>query len=769
VAETPARKLAVILHADVVGSTNLVQRDETLAHTRIQDVFHRFSETVELYGGATTELRGDALVAEFSRSSDAVCAAVAFQTENGKFNDTIEDDIRPQLRVGVAMGEVVIADNTVTGPGVVLAQRLEQLSEPGGVCIHDAAYQTVPKRLPFDYESLGEQELKGFEDSVRAYAVKLKPGEAIPAAESRTETVEAVVGKPVWPRIAGGVITFLIVIGGGIAWWQPWKPEFEPASVERMAFPLPDKPSIAVLPFTNMSSDPEQEYFADGITDDLLTELSKLSGLFVTSRNSSFAYKGKAVKINQVAEELGVRYVLEGSVRRASDQVRINAQLIDAATGYHLWAEKFDGPVRDVFALQDNVVGEIAAALALELSGTGPGRSEIETSNPEAYEALLQGMDHYYRQTPEDHAKSIEFFKRAVAIDPGYSRGYAGLALAYWDLGDLEWYRNVGVEFQDAMDEAERNLKIALRKPTALAYQVSARRMLWMGEHDTALAEIDKAIEINPNDPENRVVKAWTQVVSGLADQAETEIRLAMRLNPTYRPNYLRALGYVLFHQERYAEAAKAMERAIDRQPDYRWAYRLIASIYGQLGQTDKAKAAVEKFNTLHDAGDLTVQEVGTWVKWKDRADLERYQEGLRLAGVPEGAAPATGDTDYESLITVVGGLFEVTGVPRIDATAAKVFYDRGAVFVDVRSKNSYNRGHVLNAVNLRLRDRLDEASLSKVVGKGDDVVFYCSGKSCDLSPTACAKAVTWGFTSVYYFAGGIPEWKKAKYPVGPQ
>ena len=300
-------------------------------------------------------MRGDALVAEFGRASDAVEASLAFQAENTEFNSTLEDDIRATLRIGISLGEVVIADNTVTGEGVVLAQRLEQLAAPGGLCIQSAVHEAVPGRLPFEYDNLGEQEIKGFEEPVRAYAVRLKRGEAIPPPELHALIEGTPPARPKRQWIVGGLIAFLILVGGGLTWLQLWVPREEPASIERMAFPLPDKPSIAVLPFANMSGDSEQEYYVDGLTDDLITDLSKLSGLFVIARNSTFTYKGKSVKIQQVAEELGVRYVLEGSVRRAGDQVRINAQLIDATTGGHLWAERYDGSLADVFALQDKV------------------------------------------------------------------------------------------------------------------------------------------------------------------------------------------------------------------------------------------------------------------------------------------------------------------------------------------------------------------------------------------------------------------------------
>ena len=326
-------KLAVILHADVAGSTGLVQQDEHLAHERIQDSFRRFSDVIEQYRGKVLELRGDALLAEFDRASDAVSATLAFQSDQAYYLSRLKDDLKPSIRVGIAMGEVVIGDSTVTGAGVVLAQRIEQLAEPGSLCITAALHEALPNRMPFDLENIGEKALKGFEDPVRVYRVELSSGVSIPPPQQENQPKSSQKTWYLKATIAMGVVVIVI----GIAYQlKPTTAMEEPASIERMAFPLPDKPSIAVLPFTNISGDVEQEYFADGMTENLITDLSKISGLFVIARNSSFSYKGQHVKVRQVAEDLGVRYVMEGSVQRAGEQVRINAQLIDATTGGHL-------------------------------------------------------------------------------------------------------------------------------------------------------------------------------------------------------------------------------------------------------------------------------------------------------------------------------------------------------------------------------------------------------------------------------------------------
>jgi len=642
VPERPSHKLVVILHADVVGSTALVQHDETIAHQRIQDSFRRFSETIGAYGGVTHEIRGDALVAEFDRASDAVSAGIAFQADNSQINARLEDDVRPEVRIGISMGEVVIADNTITGAGVVLAQRLEQLADPGGMCIQDAAYQSVPKRLPFEYENLGEQQVKGFEEPVRAYRVALKSGMSIPSPDLPNGTRET---KPVWRRVAGAVVVFIIVVGGGFAWWQPWKPEFEPASVERMAHPLPDKPSIAVLPFTNMSDDAQQEYFADGMTEDLITDLSKISGLFVIARNSSFSFKGQQVKVRQVAEDLGVRYVLEGSVRRVGDQVRINAQLIDATTGGHLWAERYDGSLADVFALQDQVSRNVVAALSLNLTPEEEhAQAQAETSSPEAYDEFMRGWEHYRKRTPKQYAKALTYFKKAIELDPDYGRAHAAIAWVYWDSAfSKEYSTALGVARQVAKKLAKESIERALENPTPLAHQVVSQILIRDYEHDAAIAEAKLSLQLDPNDADGYYNLADVLIFSGTPEEALEMLDRARRRDPHSQDYYSYLQGMAQFGLGRFEAAAASFERAIELNPDYwepdvsvGWCIvcEMLAATYGHLGHTNNAKTMIQKVQTYWPRYD--VNSALYWWPYKQVDDRERFTNGLRKAGFPD-------------------------------------------------------------------------------------------------------------------------------------
>jgi len=399
--EEPTRKLAVLLHADVIGSTALVQLNETVAHQRIQDAFQRFSQTITRHNGTTQEIRGDALVAEFSRASDAVTAALDFQSTNTAHNEGISDEIRPELRVGIAMGEVVVADNTVTGEGIVLAQRLEQLAEPGGTCVQGAAYETIPRRLPFEYENLGDQVLKGFDQPVRAFSVSLRSGEDLPAPDVESTSQSAEQNDP-----------------QTVSKLSP--KSYETLIGERLE--LPDKPSIAVLPFQNMSGDPEQEYFADGMTEDIITTLSRVPDLIVISRNSTFVYKGRAVDVREVGRELGVAHVLEGSIRKSGNRLRITAQLVNTQSGDHTWAERYDRKLDDIFAIQDEITHNIVGELQVQLvSGESSRRATTGTKSLKAWELMIRARSLTVSHLRNNAVAAKQLIDTALELDNAYS------------------------------------------------------------------------------------------------------------------------------------------------------------------------------------------------------------------------------------------------------------------------------------------------------------------------------------------------------------
>ena len=549
----------------------------------------------------------------------------------------------------------------------------------------------------------------------------------------------------------------------------------EPATLEKMAFPLPDKPSIVVLPFDNMSGDEEQEYFVDGITEDLTTDLSKLPGVFVIARNSAFTYKGKAVSVSQVAEELGVQYIVEGSVRRVGDRIRINAQFIDALSGHHVWAERYDGSLEDVFALQDSVVEQIVSALAINVPGAELAMTLIGgTDDPEAYMAALQGWDHYHRQTSEDINKAVSFFEKAIELDPGYSRAYAGLGRAYWLISNLWWFGDRSMTWQTTFDLAKENLAIAMREPTADSLALSAEINVHMGRRDQALSDIDRAIALGPSIADNTIVKARILNAVGRAEEAEELTRQAMRLDPHFKPAYARVLGHSLLHQERYAAAAKYLEMAASRDGMNPYDFVSLAVAYGHLERLKDSSTAVDDYHKLYlefgYSTPLTVQETDKWWYWDmfdyDKTYKERLMEGLRKAGVPEGPAPSEEDFDYRLLISRDAEILSVKGVATIDVDTAKELWERGVTFVDVRDRLAFDAGHLPGAIHLDLHVDFTEERLSEFVDRNEEVVISCWGKDCPYAAHACAKAFTWGYAQVNYFAGGFPAWSAAGYPV---
>ncbi len=579
--DAPPRKLAVLVHADVVGSTALVQLDESLAHQRIQDTFRRFAETIAAHGGIAHEVRGDALVAEFSRASDAVGASTAFQIANTTHNEELPDEVRPVVRIGISMGEVVIADHTITGEGVVLAQRLEQLAEPGGVCIQGAAYETVPKRLAFAYENLGERELKGFHEPIRVYAVKQQSQASAP-------------------------------------------PQRKAAAPD-----LADNPSIAVLPFVNMSGDQEQEYFADGITEDIITELSKIPGILVISRNSTFTYKGKAAKAQDICRDLGVRHVLEGSVRKAGQQVRITAQLIDGLSGGHLWAERYDRALADVFAVQDDVTEKIVRALEVKLVANVQGRpARVETDNPEAYDCVLRGREQYRLYSKDGNLNARRLYEKAMDLDPNYAAAYAGLAEAYLH----EWFSGS----PDALDRAyELALEAnALNPSLPLVYEALGNVHLFKMQHEKAVAAARRWIEIEPGNADAYANLAGALHFSGESEQVIPLIEKAMHLNPFYPFYYILYRGQAFLAMERYEDALEALKRSVAHNPEALPAHLYLAACFGLLGKEAPAREALADVYRIYP--DFSTAWVRTYFPYKRAVDSDRLVDGLRKAGLSE-------------------------------------------------------------------------------------------------------------------------------------
>jgi TolB-like protein/Flp pilus assembly protein TadD len=465
-----------------------------------------------------------------------------------------------------------------------------------------------------------------------------------PAADHGTVAAATAKRSLRWPVVAGG-LAVLVMVAGIALWQRPWEPREEPASVEDMAFPLPDKPSIAVLPFSNMSDDPSQNYFADGMTEDLITDLSKVSGLFVIARNSSFSYKGQQVKVRQVAEELGVRYVLEGSVRRVGEQVRINAQLIDATTGGHLWADRYDGTLADVFVLQDQVTRRIVAALALNLTpGEAERRRQKETDVPEAYDAFLQGWEYYRRFTAEDFVKAIPYFERAVELDPDYGRAYAALSAVYWQswlksVGDYVWTAKVNpsdsnyLSWEGARAKSEKYLALAMNNPTALAHQLASRMHSEDRQFDKAIAEAERGVALDPNDPEGHWAMGRALISAGRAEAAIAAAEKGMRLDPQYPWPYLYLIGMARIELGQFEEAVAALQRVLKWPPASNDVNAALAIAHALLDHKEEARAALKAYTDGRQWTPWAYQVLEYW-QFKREVDNWRFGRGLLEAGL---------------------------------------------------------------------------------------------------------------------------------------
>ena len=628
------RRLTAILAADVVGYSRLMEADEEATARTLSTYREIIEGLVAGHHGRVFGSAGDSIIAEFASPVEAVRCAVDIHRKLEAHNVDLPEDRRMRLRIGVNLGDVMVEGDNLLGDSVNIAARLETLADPGGISLARSIFDQVKKQLDLGYEYLGEHEVKNIAEPIQVYRVLTEP-EA--AGKVTGETKRATQSRKRAALAAAMVV--LIGVAGAVTWLRPWEPTIEPASVERMAFPLPDKPSIAVLPFTNMSDDPSQEYFTDGITEDLITDLSKLSGLFVIARNSSFQYRGDSVDVKKVGRELGVKYVLEGSVRRAGDKVRISAQLIDATTGGHLWAERYDGSLSDVFGLQDEVTRKIVTVLAVQLTvGEEEQFALRETKNTEAYDVFLKGWDQYLRQTPEGLHEAITHFEKAIELDPNYSRAYAALSATYWQIQKRYWHAKFGFgRVHDARFKAEEYLEKAKRQPTALSHQVAAAMLSQQGSHTEAIAEGGQAIGVDPNDADSYVALAGALSLAGNPDEALQLLQKAMRLNPHFPPSYLYELGLAQFGIGDFRSAAATLETATALNSEDRWSYRLLLATYGHLGRKADAERIFELTDKSWRGNDpISIRGVTFWYPFKESADRERLATGLRKANIPD-------------------------------------------------------------------------------------------------------------------------------------
>jgi TolB-like protein/Tfp pilus assembly protein PilF len=586
------------------------------------------SDLVQQYHGRVVDSPGDNILAEFISVVDSVNCAVEIQRELAERNEELPVNRRMAFRIGVNLGDIIDEDGRIYGDGVNIAARVESLAEAGGICISGRAHDQVENKLDLEYEDLGKHEVKNISRPIQVYRVLSYPG----AAAHRVVQAKESLGRK-WLKIAISAV-MVVVIAVGLGIWQFYmrSPSIERASQEKMAYTLPEKPSIAVLPFDNMSGDPEQEFFSDGFTEQIITSLSMVPKVFVIARNSTFTYKNKAVKVQQIAEDLGVRYILEGSIQKEEQRVRITAQFIDAISGRHLWAERYDRELKNIFALQDEITLKIISAIGTEV--TSGERSRVlskGTDNVEAYIKVLQGFERWYHMTKETNFQARKFAKEAIALDPEFPNAYCLLAATHFMEVLIGTSKSPRESLVEAAQLYQKVLTIDEAHPIAtgaIAYVYGLQR-----QYDKAITQARRAIDLNPGraNPHLGAVLNF----AGKYEEAIQSLNKTIRLDPLGPAFYFLWLGHAYRGLGQYEAAIAEYKRALNRQPDNRFVPICLAATYSLSGREDEARA--EAAEVLRIDPNFSIEGFKKFILvYKDQDYRENMIEGLRKAGLPD-------------------------------------------------------------------------------------------------------------------------------------
>ncbi len=583
--ERVERRLTAILAADVAGYSRLTGMDEEGTHAQLQDHLRSLVDPkIAEHRGRVVKNTGDGMLAEFSSVVDAMRCALDVQRGMAQRNVNVPQEKRIEFRIGINVGDIIIDRGDIFGDGVNVAVRLEGLAEPGGICLSDDAHRQVRGKLEFTSEDMGEQKLKNIAQTVRVYRVRPSGAAATP----------------------------------------------------RPSLPLPDKPSIAVLPFENMSGDPEQGHFADGIVEEIITALSRFRQLFVIARNSTFTYKGRAVDVKQVGLELGVRYVLEGSVRKSGNRIRIAGQLINASTGVHLWADRFEGGLEDLFDLQDQVTASVVGAIAPKLEQAEIERAKRKpTESLDAYDYYVRGMASYYQWTKESNNEALSFFYRAIELDPDFASAYGFAANCYVQRKNNKWMTDQAKEVTETARLAHR--AVGLGKDDAVALGTGGFALAYVvHEADAGAAFIDRALVLNPNLATVWFSSGCMRYWLGKPDLAIEHLARAVRLSPLdpLMPVMQNAAAHAHFVAGRYDEASSCAEMALRELPETHSLLRIAAASNALAGHMEEAKKVSTRLRQLDPT--LRVSNLKDVLGPFRPEDLARYEEGLRKAGLPE-------------------------------------------------------------------------------------------------------------------------------------
>ena len=616
------RKLTAVLSADAVGYSRLMAEDETATVKTMASYREIISSLIKQHRGRVVDSPGDNVLAEFSSVVDAVQCAVAVQNKFQTRNAELPENRRMEFRIGINLGDVIDEDNRLYGDGVNIAARLEALADAGGVCISGTAFDQVKGKLSLGYRFAGEQTVRNIPDPIRVYKVLMDERDA-----GKLIGVSKKTPKSRWAEIAAIVV--FVAIGLVIYQFYVRSPAIEPASVEKMAHPLPDKPSIAVLPFDNMSGDPEQEYFSDGLTEEIITALSKVPKMFVIARNSTFTYKGKPIKVQQVAEDLGVKYVLEGSVRKDKEQVRITAQLIDALSGHHLWAERYDRNLKDIFAVQDEITMRILSALEVRLTdGEQALIQKKGTNNLKAYLQLLKGIHYSHVVNPENVLKARRIFEEIIAEEPSYAIAYSQIARTHWNEILLGTSKSPKESLRKAADLAKKSLSIDQSLGASYAYlgHISIMRRNW----EKGISSLNQAVELEPNGAESHYLLGLGLSFSGRPEEAIPVLLKAIRLNPITPAPYFNVIAIAYRMEGQFDKAIEYLEKGIQQYPNFLFGHLNLSACYILTGREQEAYKEAKEVLRLNPKFSLDRFEKA--LPLKDLEEKKRFIGALRDA-----------------------------------------------------------------------------------------------------------------------------------------
>jgi adenylate cyclase len=598
------RKLRAIFSADVKGYSRLMGDDEEYTVKTITKYRNIIADLIKKYRGRVVDAPGDNILAEFGSALDAVNSAISIQDTLATENRKLIEHRQMDFRIGINLADVLHKGDRIYGDGVNLAARIENLAEPGGICVSRGVYDQVKKNVSKEFKYMGEHIVKNISEPVRIYRILLSPG-------SDKNTIKKPIIKSNRIMSPYALIFAILVVASAAAIYKFYvsTPTTVSKSEKAEAPTLRNKPSIAVLPFVNMSKDPDQEYFSDGVTNDIIAALSKFRELLVIASNTVFTYKGKAVNIERIGQELNVKYILEGSVQRIANKLRINAQLIDATTGFHIWSEHYNRDLEDIFSVQNEIVNSIVGKFGVEIDTVERKRAmQKETESLKAYDYWLRGMEYLRRRARSDNVKARNMFEKAVELDPQFSSAYVGLAHTYEVQVAFGW-----TEFPNqALRKAEElSLKaLGFDNSNAYAYRLLGLVYAIQRNYDLSINKLNRAIELNPNDARSLSQRGQVLIWAGKIDDAINSLETTYRYDPNMIPGDFMFLGIGYYLKGNYEKAISILKEGVSRKPDWVGNHIILAATYAQIGHLEEAKK--EAHNVLQLEPFFKIDHYGT-------------------------------------------------------------------------------------------------------------------------------------------------------------